>query len=67
MTESNMQEVIARFESMREFLIDVEVPEGKTLSGIIPYEPLGDQNKGRFKIYATSYDEAKQLVNDYLK
>ena len=67
MSEFNMQEIIDKFENMREFTIDVDVPEGKILSGIIPYEPLINQNKGRFKIYASSYDEAKQIITDYLK
>lgn len=51
---------------MREFTIDVDIPEGKTLSGVIPFEPLVSQNKGRFKVYATSYDEAKNIISNYL-
>lgn len=62
----NQQEIIDRFERMREFTIEVEIPEGKKLSGVIPYQPLVSENKGRFKIYATSYDEAKEIVSKYL-
>ena len=66
MTEFNMEEVAERFKKMREFVVEVDVPEGKTLSGVIPFEPLQNSSKGRFKIYATSYDEAKKIVSDYL-
>ncbi len=62
----NQQEIIDRFEKMREFIVDVEIPDGKKLSGVIPYQPLVTENKGRFKIYATSYDEAKEIVSKYL-
>ena len=67
MSEYNQQEIIDRFNRMREFIIEVDVPEGKVLSGVIPLEPLSSPNRGRFKIYATSYDEAKEIVSNYLK
>jgi hypothetical protein len=66
MSTYNQQAIIDKFNRMREFTIEVEVPEGKQLSGVIPYEPLVSQNKGRFKIYATSYDEAHEIVSKYL-
>lgn len=66
MSEYNQQDIINKFNSMREFTIDVDIPEGKTLSGVIPFEPLVSQNKGRFKVYATSYDEAKNIISNYL-
>lgn len=63
----NMEEVAERFKRMREFVIEVEVPEGKTLSGVMPFEPLINSSKGRFKVYATSYEEANRIITDYLK
>lgn len=66
MSEYNQQDIIDRFNSMREFTIEVDIPEGKVLSGVIPFEPLTSSNKGRFKIYATSYDEAKNIILNYL-
>lgn len=55
-----------RLKNLREFVINVDVPEGKTLSGVIPFQASISQNKGRFKVYATSLEEAKQIVDSYL-
>lgn len=66
MSEHNQQAIIDRYNRMREFVIEVDIPEGKQLSGVIPHEPLLSQNKGRFKIYATSKDEATRIVESYL-
>jgi hypothetical protein len=61
-----MRETTNRFAELREFVIDVEVPEGKTLAGIIPFEPIINSNRGRFRIHATSYEEAQKLITEYL-
>jgi uncharacterized protein HemX len=55
-----------RLQNLREFVINVDVPEGKKLSGMVPFQATINQNKGRFKVYATSLDEAKQIVDNYL-
>ena len=55
-----------KFKGLREFVINVDIPEGKQLSGVIPFQATINQNKGRFKVYATSLDEAKQIVDSYL-
>lgn len=55
------------FEKMREFIVDIEIPEGKSLPGLIPYDASGDTSKGRVKIYAISYEDAKKRLEEYLK
>jgi hypothetical protein len=55
-----------RLQNLREFVINVDIPEGKKLSGMVPFQATINQNKGRFKVYATSLDEAKQIVDTYL-
>jgi hypothetical protein len=55
-----------RLQNLREFVINVDIPEGKKLSGMVPFQATINQNKGRFKVYATSLDEAKQIVDNYL-
>jgi hypothetical protein len=55
-----------KLKDLREFTVEVELPEGKALGGMLPFDRT-IENKGLFKIYATSYDEAKQIVEDYLK
>lgn len=57
MTDS-VQDIMNAFKKMREFTIEVEVPEGKTLDGLVPYN--NDPNKGLFKIYAISEADAKE-------
>lgn len=53
------------FPNLREFTIDVDLPEGKTLDGFIPSGT--DPTTGVFKIYATSLDDAKLKVAELLK
>ena len=57
MTDS-VQDIMNAFKKMREFTIEVEVPAGKILDGLIPY--TDNPTKGLFKIYAVSQDDAKE-------
>lgn len=65
MTES-VQDIIDSLSKMREYTVEVEVPEGKTLDGLIPYSD--NPNKGLFKIYAISQTDAQEkaivLINN---
>lgn len=58
---------INKLKDMREFTIEINVPEGKKLNGVLPFNAVINGNRGRFKIYATSYDEAVKLVQEYLE
>ncbi len=55
-----VEELMNSFKKLREFVIAVEVPEGKTLDGFIP--AAANPTKGLFKLYATSLEEAKRMV-----
>jgi hypothetical protein len=55
-----------RFAQLREFVVEVEIPEGKNIAGAIPFEPVINTNKGRFRIHAISYEEAQKLISEYL-
>jgi hypothetical protein len=61
-----IDEVMNRMKNLREFTVDVDLPEGLTLNGIMPFDATLNKNKGRFKVYALSLEEAKQRVNDFL-
>lgn len=61
-----MNQTNNRFLNIREFVIEVDLPEGKTLNGVIPFEPVVNSKRGRFRIHATSYEEAQKLISDYL-
>jgi hypothetical protein len=64
MTDS-VQDIMNSLNKMREFTVEVEVPEGKTLDGLIPYKDT--PTKGLFKIYAVSLanaqEKASMLIN----
>jgi hypothetical protein len=59
--DEQLQEAMDKIKKLREYTIEVEVPEGKTLDGLIPYP--NSLNKGMFKIYATSIEEAKSNID----
>jgi hypothetical protein len=61
-----IDEIMNRMKNLREFTVDVDLPDGLTLNGIIPFDASINKNKGRFKVYALSLEEAKQRVNDFL-
>lgn len=51
---------------LREFIIDVEIPDGKVLHGMIPYDVTISKNKGKIKVYAVSKEEAEQKIQEFL-
>jgi uncharacterized protein HemX len=55
-----------KLENLREYIISVDVPEGVKLNGLVPFQTSINQNQGRFKVYATSLEEAKQIVDSYI-
>lgn len=63
----DMKSLVNRIKNLREFVIEVEIPDGKTLSGIMPYDVTISKNIGRFKVYAVSMEEAKKRIDEYLE
>lgn len=61
-----INEIVHRMKNLREYTINVDIPEGFQLNGIIPYDINITGNKGRFKIYALSKEEAEQKIQEYL-
>jgi|Laugresbdmm110dd_1035094.scaffolds.fasta_scaffold60271_2 hypothetical protein len=59
MTQS-IQDIMNDMMKMREFTVEVEVPVGLSLDGLVPYKDT--PNKGLFKIYALSQDDAQEKV-----
>lgn len=55
-----------KLENLRQYVITVNVPEGVKLNGLMPFQASINQNQGRFKVYATSLEEAKQIVDNYI-
>lgn len=52
--------------SLREFAIVVDIPDTSKLSGVIPFDVKINKNKGTFKVYASSQQEAEDKVNKFL-
>ena len=58
--------ILNQLNRLREFDIEVDIPEGCHLPGIIPFDASINENKGMFKVFATSFAEAEQKINDYI-
>lgn len=67
MASDTINEIVHRMKNLREYIINVDIPEGLQLNGIIPYDININGNKGRFKIYAVSKEEAEQKINEYIE
>ena len=61
-----INELMDRLKNLREFTITVDVPDGITLSGVIPFDMNISKNKGTFRVLAVSEEEAKERVNAFL-
>jgi hypothetical protein len=58
--------ILGQLNRLREFDIEVDIPEGCSLPGIIPFNATINENKGTFKVLATSFTEAEQKIKDYI-
>lgn len=58
--------VLDQLNRLREFDIEVDIPEGFTLPGVIPFNATINENKGKFRVLATSFAEAEQKIKDYI-
>jgi hypothetical protein len=67
--ESNMGDIgtiLDRISKLREFEVDVDLPEGFRLSGVMPFNATLSKTKGKFKVFAISFAEAEQKINEYI-
>jgi hypothetical protein len=62
----DMNTIINRMKNLREFTVEVEIPEGKALRGVMPFDARISQNHGTFKVYALTLEEATEKVNEFL-
>ena len=52
--------------NLKEFIINVDLPEGLQLNGVMPYDVNIQGNTGKFKVYALSKEEAQQRITEFL-
>ena len=58
--------ILDRIKNLKVFDVKVDIPEGFHFSGVIPFDASISQNKGVFKVYASTQEEADEKVNSYL-
>lgn len=58
--------ILDQLNRLREFDIEVDIPEGFSLPGIIPFNATINENKGQFRVFATSFAEAEKKIKDYI-
>jgi hypothetical protein len=61
-----IDQVMNRLKNLKEFKIEVDVPDGLTFGGIIPFDATISKNKGTFKVFALTEEEARQKVTEFL-
>ena len=61
-----IDQVMNRLKNLKEFTIEVDVPDGMTFGGVIPFDATISKNKGTFKVFALTKEEATQRVNEFL-
>lgn len=66
MSEPTVETVIHRMKNIRLFTVEVDLPDNFELHGIMPFDVKIKKNKGWFKIYALSQEEAQQKVDEFV-
>lgn len=62
-----MTPISGSLKNLKEYIIDVTIPEGKILHGVIPYDVTVSKNKGRIRVYASSKEEAEKQIKEFLE
>ena len=59
--------LLERIKNLREFEVDVDIPEGFHFAGVVPFDVTISQNRGKFKVLASTFVEAQEKVENYIK
>ena len=59
--------LLDRIKNLKQFEVEVDVPEGFHLDGTIPYDVTISKNKGIFKIFASSKEDAQKQIDSYIQ
>lgn len=62
-----VMEILNRIKNLRQFDIEVDLPDGFHLNGVIPFDMTISQSKGKFKVYADSLADAKTKVDSFIQ
>ena len=61
-----IETILNRIKNLRQFDVEVDLPDNFELHGVIPYDVSIKKNKGIFKVYASTLEEAKKNINEYV-
>jgi len=59
--------LINRSKEIEEFVVSVNLPEGFKFNGRVPYDVEISEGVMDVTVYALSYDEASEIVNEWLE
>jgi hypothetical protein len=63
---TDVENVIYRMKNIRQFIVTVDLPDTFQLNGIMPFDVKIRKNKGWFKVYALTLEEAQEKVNEFV-
>ena len=67
MAKPDISNIIERMKNLRQFTVEVDLPDGLELHGVMPFDISIKKNKGWFKVYALNMEEATEKVNEFVK
>ena len=62
-----VMEILNRIKNLRQFEVEVDLPDGFHLNGVIPFDMTISQSKGKFRVYASTLAEAKTRVDSFIE
>lgn len=63
---TNVENVIYRMKNIRQFIVTVDLPDEFQINGVMPFDVKIRKNKGWFKVYALTQEEAQEKVNEFI-
>jgi hypothetical protein len=59
--------LLNRIKNLRQFEVEVDLPEGFAFHGVIPFDMTISQSRGKIKVFASSLEDATNKVNAYIQ
>lgn len=63
---TDMNQLFKRIKNLKQFTVEVDVPEEMNFSGRFPFDAVFKDNRAYFKVYAESQEEADSQVQKFL-
>ena len=63
---TDMNQLFKRIKNLKQFTVEVDVPEEMSFSGKFPFDAVFKDNRAYFKVYAESQEEADSQVQKFL-